>query len=176
MIKGKAFYVFWYISALILPFTMLPKPISAQGDAMIIPGVGVGVLKLGEHVDDILKKIGHSDVQQWRTTQVQIEKKIVKMMWLSLEELGMSLGFDYDNKKLEKILVSTKALLVQNTSLRIGMAEKEVKKFLGPPQISESREFIDYPQLGVKFYIDLNDHTVRTIEVYEKATKKIRIP
>lgn len=173
MIKKKTPFIFWHIIALILLIILLPRLVSTQGDAMIIPGVGVGVLKLNKRVDDILKKIGPEEVQQWRKSQVQTEEK---MMWLSLKELGMSLAFDYKSRRLKKIIVLTKALLVQNTSLRVGSDKKEVIKFMGQPQINKTEEILDYSQHGIKFYIDGKTSTVRTIEVYERLTRQNKTP
>lgn len=187
MIRGRAFYVFWHIAAWILLLTLIPKPAFNQGDAMIIPGVGVGVLKLGERVDKILEKIDSKYAKQWRGAKESGDKKI---MWLSLEELGMSLAFDFHTRTLRKILVLTEALLVQSTGIRVGSSEKKVMKYLGdagmhhqtevPPEHTEERSgrpeedrkllihSMDYPRLGIKFYINQEDHTVYTIEVYER--------
>ena len=179
MTKRKISFIRWHIGALIFLATFFPKYVSAQGDATIIPGIGVGVIKLSEDIDDILKKISPADSKQWRTAQLENEEK---MMWLSLEKTGMSLAFDFKTRKLKKILVLTKALLVQNTSLRVGSNEIEVIEFFGRAESNKSMEKnkskeiapMDYPQLGIKFYVDLKNHTVRTIEVYERQIQEIR--
>jgi len=187
MNKQKSFCVFYSFVGWILIILMFPKPAFNQGDAVIIPGTGVGVLRLGEPINEILEKIGPTEAMQWRLAQTSEGEGL---MWLSLEELGMSLAFDFRTKTLRKILVLTEALLVQNTGIRVGSSEKEIERYFSTTRMYQQREIIppkteekfeipegdkkppirvlDYPYFGIKFYIKQDDHTVYTIEIYER--------
>ena len=90
--------------------------LGAQGDALIMPGKGVGVLKLGDRIDVINRKIGNIKVDNSRKV---VNPTSGNEMWLSYKNLGMTFVFNYKTHKLEKIVVLTVGLLLENTGISV---------------------------------------------------------
>jgi len=145
---------------LILAFACLTSFLSAQGNALIVPGEGVGVLRLGEPIAYIKQDLENTDPSTSRLIEESGQKKVA----LSYKDFGLTFIFDFKTKKLEKIIVLTQNLLVENTGIHVGSRAAEViSHFKSPVKGSESE--LDYPHLGIKFILDNDRRTISAIEV-----------
>lgn len=162
MIKYRVSITFKFVIANIVFICLFQNYLLAQGDALIVPGEGVGVLKLGDSSEKIKRGIGSIRVNS-------LHKVKDNEMWLLYRDLGMTLVFDYKTKELKKIIVLTVGLLVENTGISVGSSESDVRRYFKDPKCSKEGD-LDYPDLGIKFYIKKEYKKVRAIEVKKKKT------
>ena len=98
-------------------------------------------------------------------------------MWLSYKNMGITLIYNKD-KKLDRIFVTNKALLVENTKISVGSSITDLREykhiFMDKEReikdINKKRniESWDYENLGIKFWINWNDKKVFAIEVKKR--------
>jgi hypothetical protein len=169
MSESKIFAFLKYLMAFILFISLFQNTLWPQGNALIVPGEGVGVLKLGESYHFIIQDLGDIAPSSWRKVQGEMNIEI----WLSYKDLGMTLVFDYETKKLEKIIVLSQSLLVENTGIHVGSKESDVKKYFKDPSKDSKANELDYPHLGINFFIKNEDKTVYAIEVKKKRLSSI---
>jgi hypothetical protein len=135
-----------------------------QGNALIVPGEEVGVLKLGNLVGFITRDLGNIEPSTVR----KVEEGETKEMWLSYTDLGLTLIFDYATKTLKRIIVLTPSLLVKGTGVHVGSKEAEVLDYFKKPSKDSKANELDYPHLGINFLIKESDRTVSAIEIKAK--------
>jgi hypothetical protein len=87
------------------------------------------------------------------------------------KDLGLTLVFDYETKKLKKIIVLIPRLLVKGTAIRVGSKRSEVLKYFKDSSKNSKIDELDYPFLAVVFYFKEDYRTVRGIEVKPKKRK-----
>ncbi len=146
---------------------------AASLETVIQPGVGVGVLKLGDTVDDVYAKLG-----QRKADRVQrVAYKGRTEIWLTYDDMGMALVYDDARKRLERIVVTSKGLLVERTGIRVGSSGGDVEKYYGGEQrtrqLEGQNELWVYPGLGVSFTVNGAEQRVDSITVMprEKARR-----
>ncbi|MBI4649876.1 hypothetical protein HY745_00985 [Candidatus Desantisbacteria bacterium] len=137
-------------------------------DSLIQPGVGVGVLKLGDTPVDISRKL--------EGKKADIAKKIVYdstvEMWLSYVDMGVTLIYD-TNKSIKSIIVTNKELLLEESGIHVGSAKSNVlKNYKGEKrpirQINNNIELWEYPDLGIIFFVNITKELVDSIKVIPK--------
>lgn len=151
---------------------LLKEDISSQEDNFIRPGIGVGKLRLGESNEainkiinrkfDDIKKIGPEDDFE---------------MWLSYKSMGLTLIYNKE-KILKRIMVTNKALFVENSRISVGSSIMDLRKYteifrdedreIRDVDRRRNTESWDYESIGIKFWISRNDQRIFAIEVKEK--------
>jgi len=164
MTKNKTYRSIEYLFVLILLIGLSNKSLPAQGNALIVPGEEVGVLKLGNSIGFITQDLGNIEPSTVR----KVEDGEIKEMWLSYKDLGLTLIFDYATKTLKRIIVLSPSLLVKGTGIHVGSKESEVLEYFKEPSKEGKTNELDYPQLGIKFIIRENERTVYAIEINAK--------
>jgi len=167
MLKNKIKQYLKYLIALLFINGLFNNTLSAQGNALIVPGEEVGVLKLGNPIGFITQDLGNIEPSRRR----KVEDGTSSEMWLSYKDLGLTLVFDYETKKLKKIVVVTPSLLVEGTGIHVGSKKSEVLEYFKEPSKASKTNELDYPQLGIKFIIKEHDRTVYAIEIKWKKTE-----
>ena len=141
----------------------------AEEHSYIQPGKGLGVFKIGERYQEIQKKLGKRKPD--KTTKVNS-----KEMWISYYDMGLTFVFSYKDKILQKIVVTSKGLLVERTGIRIGSSEKNLVKYYGEAKVKEDydkqRKLWEYKHLGVNFLINKKNHAVEEIIVIQSSALK----
>ena len=155
-----------YLIALLLIGGLFNNTLLAQGNALIVPGEEVGVLKLGNPIGFITQDLGNIEPSSWRKAGDGTSSE----MRLSYRDLGLTLIFDYETKKLKRIMVMTPSLLVKDTGVHVGSKESEVLEYFDNPSKEGKTNELDYPQLGIKFIIKENERIVYAIEIKAKKT------
>ena len=164
MLKNKIEQYLWYPVVLLLISSSFDNNLLAQGNALIVPGEEVGVLKLGNPIGFITQDLGNIEPSSWHKEEDGTSTE----MWLSYRDLGLTLIFDYETKKLKRIMVMTPSLLVKDTGIHVGSKESEVLGYFNNPSKGGKANELDYPQLGIKFLIKENKRTVYAIEINAK--------
>lgn len=140
-------------------------------DSNIQPGTGVGALKLGDDVEVAHEKIGRRMADKAQRLVYQD----VEDVWLSYNDLGITLVFDY-RKKLKNIIVTSKGLIVEGTGIRIGSEVDEVERNYGKSntvrKINGSSEIWEYPNIGINFTINNIERQIDVITVTNRKTVK----
>lgn len=166
MLKNKIKQHLKYLIALLLIGGLFNNTLLAQGNALIVPGEEVGVLKLGNPIGFITQDLGNIEPSSWHKEEDGTSSE----MRLSYKDMGLTLVFDYGTKKLKKVVVVTPSLLVKGTGIHVGSKEVEVLEYFKDPSKEGKANELDYPQLGIKFVVKENDRTVCAIEIKEKIT------
>ena len=168
MIKNCPSTIFIFIF-IVLFFCFAHNGLFGQGKTVIVPGVGVGVLKLNGDINDVNTLIGR---KKFSSAEKIESKEAGEEMWLSYKDLGMTLVYN-SARQLSKIIVLTAGLLIENTSLGVGSSKKDIGKYLGE-EIQESADYKDCPDRGIKFYFKNN--VVYSIEVKRRPELKPKVP
>ena len=176
MMCGLKIYRALVIAAIsICCIALLQKDISAQEDNFIRPGIGVGKLRLGASNSDLNKIINRkfNDIKK-----VGPEKDFE--MWLSYKNMGLTLIYSKD-KKLKRIVVTNRALLVENTRISVGSSITILRQYrnifsdedreIEDVNKKKNVESWDYENLGIKFWINWNDQKIFAIEVKENGNE-----
>jgi hypothetical protein len=153
MLKNRIERYLRYLVALILISGLFDNTLLAQGNALIVPGEEVGVLKLGNPIGFITQDLGNIEPSSWHKEEDGTSSE----MRLSYNDLGLTLIFDYATKMLKRIKVMTPSLLVK------GYFKESSKE-------GKANE-LDYPQLGIKFIIKENERTVYAIEINARKSE-----
>jgi len=132
----------------------------AQGNALIMPGEGVGVLRLGEPISFVKQDLENVDPSTSRLIEEGGQRKVA----LSYRNHGLTLIFDFKTKQLGKIIVQSQRLLVENTGIHVGSRASDVVRYFKDP-VKGSENEMDYPQLGINFILDKSGMTISAIEV-----------
>lgn len=163
-------YLAFSVALISLCFSILLQERSfAQESNLIHPGIGVGILKLDAKKEEIDKIVGKYD---------EI-KKVVQQnnpeMWLSYKKIGLTLVYDYERKTLKKIIVTNKALIVENTKISVGSSITDLRQYKNSHEDKafaydkdpkrKNIEGWDFVGLGIKFWINWNDQKIFAIEV-----------
>lgn len=155
---------------------------SIQAQTAIVPGVSAGRFNLDSGYPEIK---GILD-QEYRTIQQTAYDNKIDIysyadrteLWLTSAYMGMNFIFDYDTKKLIRILVLSTALNIRNTNIRVnspstilGTYPKYKRINLEPDRtvIHDKSSFIvayDYPELGVNIWVDYFRKIIYAIEIY----------
>ena len=149
-----------------LVFLLCSSYLSAQGNALIVPGKGVGVLELGEPINFIQQDLDNTEPSNWRVTEEGNKKKVV----LSYKDFGLTLVFDFETKRLERIIVMSPNLLVEGTGIHVGSSREEVLRYFKNPD-GEAKGELDYPGRGIKFILNKSLNAVYAIEVRERKIR-----
>lgn len=146
---------------------LFQENISSQEDNLIRPGIGVGNLRLGENNEainkiinrkfDDIKKIGPEDDFE---------------IWLSYKSIGLTLIYNKE-KILKRIMVTNKALFVENSRISVGSSIMDLRKYTEIFRnedriiidVDRRTESWDYENIGIKFWISRNDQRIFAIEV-----------
>ena len=149
---------------------LLQERTFAQESNFIQPGIGVGNLKLGEDIKKINNKINikYDEIKK-------VGQEVNSEMWLSYKKIGLTLVYDYERKTLKKIIVTNKALLVENSKISVGSSITDLRQYKNSHEdkalvydkdpIRKNIEGWDFVYLGIKFWINWNDQRIFAIEV-----------
>jgi hypothetical protein len=138
----------WMLAAISLLVWPSGSRLLPQGDALIVPGVGVGVLRIGESITYIREDLAGQELSNSRLVEVGPKKE----MWLSYKDIGLTFIFSFGSRILDRI---------------IGCRRIDVLKYFKGPPREEANE-LDFPKLGIKFVLNSNG-TVVAIEVKRRA-------
>jgi hypothetical protein len=108
--------------------------------AVMKPGVGIGDIRLGDNIPDVIKKMNKEPTEV--KTVKNKDKKSVEY-WISYKEMGITFVFD-ELKKLNRIAVS-------NPGIVIGQKEIRVNSSLGELQKSYGVEYLRDIDIGERF-------------------------
>lgn len=139
----------------------------AQEAISIQPGEGIGVLKLDDSLKSVNEKMGKIRADEMQ----KVKSAGGTEMWLSYQDMGQTLVYDYSTKRLKKIIVTNSALYVENTEIHVGSDTSEVIAYYDtmPRTITtdneQNRTIWSYQRLGIGFWIDNQEQTVYAIEV-----------
>jgi hypothetical protein len=167
MLKNRIERYLRYLVALILISGLFDNTLLAQGNALIVPGEEVGVLKLGNPIGFITQDLGNIEPSSWHKEEDGTSSE----MRLSYNDLGLTLIFDYATKMLKRIKVMTPSLLVKGTGIHVGSKESEVLEYFKESSKEGKANELDYPQLGIKFIIKENERTVYAIEINARKSE-----
>ena len=120
----------WLSAAVIMAIWICCESISASGqqaaESVIVPGVGVGALALGDPIDATFKKLG----MRKATAAWESGSGAGKEVSLQYQDMGMTLVFD-SGKSLKQIIVTSPGLLVERSGVQVGGNSTEVIKSYG---------------------------------------------
>ncbi len=139
---------------------------AAAADTLIQPGIGVGVLKLGDGIEAVYVKIGKKKADR----ALKVGRGSGAEVWLSYNDMGITLVFNAA-RQVERIIVTSKGLPVERTAIRVGSSAADVEKNYGPGEkrkIEGNGELWKYPHQGISFTIDTVEKRVDVITVMRK--------
>jgi len=156
--------VFFFVTVLHADYS-----IAVRNSNRIKPGIGVGRILLGEKYQDIAPILNreHDDMRK-------AGEGADAEMHLSYEKMGLTLIYDAANKHLKKILVTNKALLIDQTDISVGSSASQLRKYLKKQRMEPSIEvragrrpieIWDFEEEGIAFWIDQDDQIIIAIEI-----------
>lgn len=169
---------FW--GAILLTILLAGQGFSIKLDTLIQPGQGVGVLKLGETIEQSYQKLGKKKADAAENVVYGKEKgKEKKEVWFSYWDMGLTLVYSNegnDKGKLIRIIVSSKGLPVERTGLRVGSPLTDLERYYpkpeSPKEMGGGRELWEYSDQGISFTVNRVERRVDVITVMPKEGSK----
>jgi subtilisin family serine protease len=125
-----------------------------QSKQTIVPGVGIGALKLGMSKDDVLKKLGMPQVIHGSGRAYTLEN----LPTTSYEMCYDSLTLEINDNAVQMIRTSSRTHKFAN-GLGVGDSEDDIKRAFGKDP-KRGEDFLSYANRGVTFYMDEENRTV----------------
>ena len=156
--------------AAILPFLAITwcyggEPLENKSIAVIKPGVGLGNIKIGDPLADVIKKIGRKPSEGKKVqTGSQTE------YWLSYTDLGVTFIFN-EKQVLSRIAVTNPGITVQQKGIRVNSPTEDINKIYG---LGDSKRLTDkyeqrvYDKEGLNFTINKDLNKIETITIEQK--------
>jgi hypothetical protein len=130
-----------------------------QDKLAIYPSRGVGTIQLQSLQENVNRSIGFMKPSE-------ISKVIPNpsspsfQMWLNYSDLGLTLVYDGQSRRLKSIVVMNQLYTVLGTGLKVGDRRTKIPTAWGRPESGmQNAELIKltYSRLGIEFWIDSDD-------------------
>ena len=146
-------------------------PSSVTAGSVINPGVGVGTIRLNDNISKVFNNIGQR--------KADTAKRVDDEVWMTYEDMGLTLGFD-KSQKLKRIIVTSRGLLMEKTGIHVGSKISDVemnycrnaKGTRSRPQReaggSGNTQFWKCPEQGIIFTVNTVEERVEAITIIPK--------
>jgi hypothetical protein len=135
--------------------------------AVVKPGVGIGDIRLGDNLSDVIKKMKKDPTEVKRVENR--DKKSIKY-WVSYKEMGISFVFD-ERKKLIRIAISNPGIVVDQKEIKVTSSLAELQKSYGVGYLRDidvGKKFKQRVYPGVSFIINKETEKI-TVIIIEKG-------
>jgi hypothetical protein len=130
--------------------------------AVMEPGVGIGNIKLGDNLSDVIRKMGKkpSDGKTIRSGRLT-------EYWLNYTDVGITFIFDSD-RKLKRIAVSNPGIVTEQKGIRASSSVRDLERLYGRGEtknINDRYEQRTYKDKGISFTVSKDSGKIEAITI-----------
>lgn len=156
--------------AAMLPFLAITwchgaESLENKSIAVIKPGVGLGNIKIGDPLADVIKKIGRKP-SEGKTVKTGTQTEY----WLSYTDLGVTFIFN-EKQVLSRVVVTNPGITVQQKGIRVNSSTEDIDKIYGKgtfKSLSDKYEQRVYQKEGLTLTINKDLNKIETITIEQK--------
>jgi hypothetical protein len=141
------------------------EPLQNKSIAVIKPGVGLGNIKIGDPLTDVIKKMGRKP-SDGKTVQTGSQTEY----WLNYTDMGVTFIFN-EKQVLSRIVVTNPGITVQQKGIRVNSSTEDIDKIYGKgtfKSLSDKYEQRVYEKEGLNFTINKDLNKIETITIQQK--------
>lgn len=162
---GKVKTIRMFLAAAMILTALVSYGMVNKTIAVIHPGIGLGTIRLGDKLPDVIKKMDRKKPTDGKT----VKSGNLKEYWLSYTDMGITFIFD-EGELLVRIAISNPGIIVENSNIRVNSTVMELERTFGRGEIKNIDDRYEqrvFKNRGIGFTINKYSGKIEAIAIEE---------